>query len=177
MNYKKLNWGNKKEVNVVIEIPKGSSNKYEYDKETETFKLDRTMHSAVFYPFDYGFIPNTLAEDGDNLDIIVLIEKPTFTGCVIKARVIGVLEMEDEKGMDYKIISVPIETIEPRKAEINDINDLPEHEKKEIRNFMEHYKTLEPHKWAKIKGFQSKEKAMEIILKIINKEWKKCMNW
>lgn len=170
MNYEKLPWGTKEEINVVIEIPKGSSNKYEYDKETETFKLDRTMHSAVFYPFDYGFIPNTLAEDGDNLDVIVLIEKPTFTGCIIKARVIGVLEMEDEKGIDNKIITVPIESIEPRKAEIKDINDLTEHEKKEIREFMEHYKSLEPNKWAKIKEFQSKEKAMEIILKSINKE-------
>jgi len=167
MNYKKLTWGKEDEINVIIEIPKGSSNKYEYDKELETFKLDRTMHSAVFYPFDYGFIPNTKADDGDDLDAIVLIEKPTFTGCLIKTRVIGALEMEDEKGEDYKIITVPIEKVEPRKTEIRDIKDLSKHEKKEIEEFMEHYKDLEPHKWVKIIGFKTKQEAIEIIKKSI----------
>ena len=167
MEYKKMKWGTLEELNAIIEIPKGSSNKYEYDKENDLIRLDRTMHSAVFYPFDYGFIPGTKAEDGDPLDIIVLIEKPTFPGCLIKTRPIAVLEMEDENGKDYKIISVPINKIEPRKKEIKTIEDLSEHERREIIDFMEHYKDLEPHKWVKIKGFKSKEEAEKIIKKSI----------
>ena len=167
MNYNNMKWGKINELNIVIEIPKGSSNKYEYDEKNDLFRLDRTIHSAVFYPFDYGFIPGTKAEDGDALDAIVLVEKPTFTGCLIKARPIGMLEMEDEKGKDYKIITVPIEKVEPRKAEIKTINDLSKHEKEEIKEFMEHYKDLEPHKWVKIIGFKPKEEAIKIIEKSI----------
>ncbi len=167
MNYKTIKWGKIEELNVIIEIPKGSSNKYEYDKENDLFKLDRTMHSAVFYPFDYGFIPGTEAEDGDALDAIVLVEKPTFPGCLVKARPVGLLEMEDENGKDYKIITVPIEKIEPRKAEIKTIENLSKHEKEEIEEFMKHYKDLEPRKWVKITGFKSKEEAIKIIEKSI----------
>ena len=110
MNYiKDIPIGNPpNEINVVIEVPKGSSNKYEYDEEHNYFKIDRALHSAVFYPFDYGFVPQTRSKDSDALDVIVLTEQPTFPGCVIRARPIGVLEMEDESGIDYKILSVPI---------------------------------------------------------------------
>jgi inorganic pyrophosphatase len=117
-------------INIFIEIPKGSSNKYELDKETNKIRLDRTLYSSVHFPFEYGFIENTLADDGDPLDVVVLATNPTFPGCVVPAKIIGMLNMEDESGLDYKIIAVPDDKIDPRFKEINDINDLKEHEKK-----------------------------------------------
>lgn len=170
MDYiKKIPRGDERGINIVIEVTRGSSNKYEYDEKLQVFKLDRTLHSAVFYPFDYGFIPQTRGEDNDALDAIVLTEQPTFPGCVIKTRVIGMLEMEDQKGVDTKIITVPIESIEPRKSEIKTIANLPEHQKKEIEEFMRHYKSLEPNKWTKIKGFREKEYAIEEIKKSVER--------
>ncbi|MFH0987172.1 MAG: inorganic diphosphatase [Candidatus Micrarchaeota archaeon] len=154
-----------KEVNAVIEVPKGSSNKYEYDAKENCFKLDRALHSAVFFPFDYGFIPGTKSIDGDALDIMVLTEQPTFTGCVIKSRVIGLFEMEDESGTDYKIVAVPASDVEPRLKEIKTVNDLQSHRKKEIEDFMSHYKSLEPKKWVRIVGFKGIDKAYKIIKK------------
>ena len=94
-------------VNAVIEIPKGSAHKYEYDKELNVFKLDRTLYSPVHYPGAYGFIPRTLAEDGDPLDVVVIIDGPTFTGCLIEVRPLGVLVMRDDMGLDHKILAVP----------------------------------------------------------------------
>ncbi|GMX58431.1 MAG: inorganic diphosphatase [Candidatus Microsyncoccus archaeolyticus] len=152
-------------INIFIEIPKGSSNKYELDKETNKIRLDRTLYSSVHFPFEYGFIENTLADDGDPLDVVVLATNPTFPGCVVPAKIIGMLNMEDESGLDYKIIAVPDDKIDPRFKEINDINDLKEHEKKEIQEFFEIYKRLEPNKWVKVTGFESREKAEEIIEK------------
>ena len=95
------------EINVIVEVPKNSSNKYEYDEEKGNFKLDRIIHSPLFFPFEYGFIPQTLSEDGDALDIVLLATFPTFVGCLVKAIPVGVLLMEDEKGVDHKIIAVP----------------------------------------------------------------------
>ncbi len=158
-----ISHGSLEGLNVIIEIPKGSSNKYEYDEKLEVFRLDRALHSAMFFPFDYGFIPQTRAEDMDPLDAIVLTEQPTFPGCVIKTRIIGALKMEDQAGNDIKIITVPISSIEPRKSEIKSIKDLPNHVKKEIQDFMLNYKKLEPGKWAKVHGFLDVEHAKEII--------------
>jgi len=152
-------------IKAVVEIPKGSSNKYEYDEKYDCFKLDRSLHSSMIFPFEYGFIPKTKAEDGDALDIIILTEKPTFPGCLVTVRVIGLLKMEDEKGYDYKIISVPINKIEPRKSKIKSINDLEEHIRKEVLNFMEDYKKLEPHKWVKVMGFGDAKEALSAIKK------------
>jgi inorganic pyrophosphatase len=159
-------------INVFIEIPKGSCNKYELDKETNKITLDRTLYSSVHFPFEYGFIENTLSEDGDPLDVVVLSTNPTFPGCVVPAKVIGLLNMEDESGIDYKIIVAPDDKIDPRFKEINDISDLAEHQKKEIQEFFEIYKRLEPNKWVKVVGFESKEKAEEIIEKCKTKDTK-----
>ena len=150
-------------MNIFIENPKGTSNKYELDKETGKIMLDRSLYSSVFWPFEYGFIENTLSEDGDPLDVVVLVNEPTFPGCVIPSKIIGMLDMEDESGIDYKIIAVPDDKIDPRFKHINSIDDLTEHQKKEIQEFFETYKRLEPNKWVKVVGFKSKEEAEKII--------------
>jgi len=152
-------------MNIFIENPKGSSNKYELDKESGKIMLDRALYSSVYWPFEYGFIENTLSDDGDPLDVVVLVNEPTFPGCVIPCKIIGMLDMEDESGIDYKIIAVPDDKIDPRFKHINSIDDLPEHQRKEIQEFFETYKRLEPNKWVKVTGFKSKEVAEEIIEK------------
>lgn len=159
------------EINVVIDIPKGSSNKYEYQEDKGYFELDRVMYSPFFYPFDYGFIPQTASEDGDSLDVVLLTTFPTFSGCVIKARPIGVFLMKDEEGPDNKIIAVPLENVDPRFKEIQDIKDVSEHLKKEIEVFFSDYKKLEKEKYKLVKtdGYQGVEKAKEIIKKAIKK--------
>ncbi len=126
------------EVNVVIEIPMGSGIKYEIDKETGLVFVDRILFTAMHYPFNYGFVPGTLEEDGDPVDVLVLGYEPLHPGVVIRARPIGVLETEDEKGRDAKIIAVPIEKIDPRFENIRDINDLPQNFKDRIAHFFEH---------------------------------------
>lgn len=128
-------------VNMIVEIPQGSSNKYEYDHELDIFKLDRTLYSPLFYPFDYGWICDTLAEDGDPLDILVITTQPTFPGCLIAARPLGVLMMRDEKGPDEKILAVA--AADPRFAEVEKLADLPTHILKEIVHFFDIYKELE----------------------------------
>lgn len=128
-------------VDAMIEIPKGSRNKYEWDVKRGAFRLDRVLYSSVHYPADYGFIPGTLAEDGDPLDILVLVEEPSFTGCLIEARPIGMLEMADDKGRDLKVLAVP--AVDPRFDEIDDLTKLPRHWRLEIAEFFEIYKRLE----------------------------------
>ncbi|MFZ3057822.1 MAG: inorganic diphosphatase [Minisyncoccales bacterium] len=152
-------------LNIFIENPKGSSNKYELDKESGKIMLDRALYSSVFWPFEYGFIENTLSEDGDPLDAVVLVNEPTFPGCVIPCKIIGMLDMEDESGIDYKIIAVPDDKIDPRFKHINSVDDLTEHQKKELQEFFEIYKRLEPNKWVKVVGFKSKEEAEATIEK------------
>lgn len=124
-----------------IEIPKGSRNKYEFDKELRAFKLDRVLFSSVHYPTDYGYIPETLWDDGDPLDILVLVTEPTFPGCLIDARPIGGLDMADEHGSDFKVLAVPCN--DPRFSNVLSLEGLPEHLLKEIANFFETYKILE----------------------------------
>lgn len=148
---------------VFVEIPKGSSQKYEFDEELKTVKLDRVLYSPMYFPWEYGFIKDTKGKDGDPLDCILFNTFPTFPGCLIKARPIGLLEMEDESGIDTKILAVPIEKIDPRFKEIQDIDDLPEHLKKEIKEFFENYKNLEPGKWVKLKEFKGKKEAERMI--------------
>lgn len=169
--YKDISSGNNppEEINVIIDIPKGCSNKYEYKEEKGYFELDRVLYSPIFFPFEYGFIPQTSSEDGDGLDVVLLLTYPTFSGCLIKARPIGVLLMEDEAGIDHKIIAVPQEKIDPRFKEIQDIKDLSEHLKKEIQVFFEDMKKLEPGKFVKIKGWEKADKAKEIIEKAIKR--------
>lgn len=148
-------------IEVVIEIPKGSRNKYEYDHERHVIRLDRRLFSATIYPADYGFVPDTLGEDEDPLDALVLLEDPTFPGCLVRARPVGVFWMEDEKGPDAKIICVP--EGDPAWAAINDLADLPGHLLDEIEHFFDVYKTLEPDKSSSTAGYEGRAKALEVI--------------
>jgi inorganic pyrophosphatase len=132
------------DVEVIVEIPKGQRNKYEIDHDTGRIRLDRMLFTSTRYPADYGFIEDTLGGDGDPLDALVLLEEPTFPGCLVTARVIGMFQMTDEKGPDDKILSVPAR--DPRWEHVQDIRHLPEFERLEIQHFFEVYKELEPGK-------------------------------
>jgi inorganic pyrophosphatase len=127
--------------NVVVEIPKGSANKYEYDPELGVFRLDRTLYSPMHYPGDYGFVPSTLAADNDPLDVLVLVESPTFTGCIIEVRTIGMLAMTDQGKEDLKLLCVP--TRDPRSETLKDYRDVHPHRLREIEHFFSIYKELE----------------------------------
>lgn len=155
------------EINVFIEIPQGSSIKYELDKDSGVIMVDRFAYTAMFYPFNYGFIPNSHAEDGDPVDVLVISTYPVHPGVVIPSRPIGMLEMEDEEGIDTKIIAVPTTKVDPFFSQVKDITDLDETTKKKIQHFFNHYKELEPGKWVKTKKFLGKEKAFEAIKKSI----------
>ena len=132
------------EFDVFIEIPKGQRNKYELDKATGRLRLDRMLFTATRYPADYGFIEDTLGEDDDPLDALVLVEEPTFPGCLIRCRAIGMFRMTDEKGPDDKVLCVPAG--DPRQEHLQDIRHLPEFDRLEIQHFFETYKDLEPGK-------------------------------
>lgn len=147
-------------VTVVIEIPKGSRNKYEYDKERKALKFDRMLFSAVHYPSDYGFIQGTLAQDGDPLDALVLVWEPTFPGCIIEAKPVGLFKMWDEKGPDEKILCVPI--YDPLWNHIKKISDVPPHLLKEIEHFFAVYKELEKKKTG-VEGWEDYESAVKVI--------------
>jgi inorganic pyrophosphatase len=147
-------------IEALIEIPSGSRNKYEYDHERGIFRLDRVLYSSVHYPTDYGFIPDTLADDGDPLDILVVMEEPTFPGCYVRARPVGTLVMTDEKGLDEKILAVPVD--DPRFDGIEELDQLHPHWLREIENFFATYKTLQ-NKVVTIKGWESRQAAWEII--------------
>jgi len=147
-------------INVVVEIPRGSHHKYEYDEKFDEIRLDRVLHSPVFYPADYGFVPHTRSEDGDHLDVLVLITEPLFPGCVLSVRPVGVLDMEDNAGQDWKIVAVAEK--DPKLSKIKDITDVDEHYKKEIVHFFEVYKHLED-KWAKVAGWLGKDEAYRIL--------------
>src|SRR5437868_12896039 len=137
-------------VQVIIEIPKGSTNKYEYDPGLGVFKLDRTLYSPVHYPGDYGFIPGTLASDGDPMDVLALVEEPSFPGCMIEVRPIGVLNMVDKGDADKKIIAVPDRN--PRFEDVKSMDEIFPHVKREIQHFFTIYKELEG-KVTKLKGW------------------------
>src|SRR5579884_787039 len=128
-------------VEVLVEIPRGSRNKYEYDELLGLVRLDRVLFSSVHYPTDYGFIPGTRAPDGDHLDVLVVVQEPTFPGCLVPARPVGALEMRDENGTDHKILAVPVG--DPRFADVRDIGDLAGHWLREIETFFATYKTLQ----------------------------------
>ncbi len=167
MNYEKISAGKNppSEINVLIEIPQNSSIKYELDKKSGAVFVDRFLYTSMVYPFNYGFIPQTQADDGDPVDVIVISSLAVSPGSVIPSRPIGLLEMEDEAGLDNKVIAVPTEKIDPFFASVKDIEDLEESLKQKIKHFFENYKTLEPGKWVKIKNFLPKEAAEEEIKK------------
>ncbi len=145
---------------VSVEIPKGSRNKYEYDSRRKVIKFDRMLFSAVHYPSDYGFIPDTLALDGDPLDALVLVTEPTFPGCQIEARPIGLFKMTDEKGPDEKILCIPIS--DPLWNHITSLDEVPPHLLKEIEHFFHVYKDLEDKKTS-VEGWAHKQAAYDII--------------
>jgi len=168
MDISKIGHGeNPDAVKAIIEVPYGSNVKYELDKDSGAIEVDRVMYSAMFYPANYGFVANTLSDDGDPADILVISEYPLYPGCYIKSRLIGVLMMEDESGIDEKLIAVPADKIDPTYSAIRDIDDLPEHTLNKIKNFFETYKMLEPNKWVKVTGFKGKKEAQEILSKAI----------
>ncbi len=146
----------------VIEIPKGSRNKYEVDHETGRVYLDRVLFTTFVYPTDYGFFENTLGLDGDPVDVLVLLDYPLFPGVGVSVRPVAVFNMTDDGGSDAKVIAVPEK--DPRWAHIQDIDDIPEYTKKEIEHFFEHYKDLEPGKWVKTEGWQGQADAEKVIL-------------
>jgi len=150
----------KYQVEALIEIPKGTQNKYEFDSGREVFRLDRVLYSPLHYPTDYGFIPETLAADGDALDILVLITNPTFPGCLVPAYVIGDLAMRDDQGFDTKILSVA--RGDPRLANIKSYSNLEPHLIKELEYFFRRYKELEE-KTSRIGSWHDADHAMEVI--------------
>ncbi len=167
MNFEAIGVGKKapEVINAVVEIPKGSHNKYEYDEESGLFKLDRVLYSPMHYPLDYGFIPQTRSEDGDHLDVLIIGSDPTFVGCVVDARPIGILHMIDSGEPDAKILAV--QTKNPRFESIKDINDLEmynAHLLKEISHFFKVYKDLQG-KEVHIEGWKGRDAAIEEIEK------------
>lgn len=167
MNISKLSPGKNapEEVNVLVEIPAGSSVKYELDKAAGVIAVDRFNYTAMGYPFNYGFVPGTAAEDGDPTDVLVLSSQPVYPGCLIPVRPIGMLEMEDEEGIDTKIIAVPTKKVDPFYSQVEDIKDVDDATKNKIKHFFDHYKELEPGKWVKTRNFLNKGKALEAIKK------------
>lgn len=151
---------NRPTIDVFIEIPKGSRNKYEYDKEKKVLRFDRMLFSAVHYPSDYGYIPDTLALDGDPLDVLVMVTEPTFPGCMIESKPIGLFKMWDEKGPDEKILCVPLS--DPLWNHIEHLEQVPPHLLKEIEHFFSVYKDLEEKKVG-IQGWDGVDAAIKTI--------------
>lgn len=153
-------------MNVVVEVISGSRDKYEYNREWEVFMLDRVLHSSVIFPVEYGFIPQTWFDDDDPLDTMILSYEPLEVGCIVKVRPLGVLILEDEMGEDPKILSVPIS--DPRFEGYRRLSDVHPHLLREIQEFFETYKRLEPKKWVKFKAWEEAEEAKRIIEYAIN---------
>lgn len=169
MDIKKVSIGKNppEQINVFIEIPKDTNIKYEVDKDSGVIFVDRFLYTAMNYPFNYGFVPNTLGDDGDPLDVLVLSEHAVVPGVVIPSHVIGMLEMEDEAGVDTKLLAVPEEKIDPLTGKYQEITDVPDMTKNKLKHFFENYKTLEPGKWVKIKEWKGKTEALEAVRKAI----------
>ena len=149
-------------VRMIVEIPKNSGNKYEYDAALGVFRLDRTLYSPMHYPGDYGFVPGTVAEDGDPLDVLVLVDQPSFTGCLIEVRSVGVLNMVDQNLPDTKILAVPNKN--PRYDEVHTVDQVYPHTRGEIETFFTIYKELEG-KRTEMKGWQGPRQAREAIVR------------
>ena len=147
-------------VEIVVEIPRGSRNKYEFDEHAGVYRLDRVLSSAVYYNFDYGFIEGTRADDGDHTDALLLIDEPTFTGCHVWARPIGVLEMRDDKGGDFKVLCVA--EGDPHQAHVERLDQVRPHRLIEIENFFNTYKMLED-KNVDVDGWADRDRALEIL--------------
>ncbi len=165
------------DINVIIEIPTQSDPvKYEVDKETGTLCVDRFMSTAMYYPCNYGYVPQTLSEDGDPVDVLVITPFPLISGSVIRCRPVGILRMEDESGIDAKILALPVDKLTQQYLNIKSLQDLPVGTLEAIRHFFEHYKDLEKGKWVKVQGWEGIEPAKQEIIAGIQryKEHKKA---
>lgn len=165
MGFKHVPYGSLEEFNVIVEIPQGSQDKYEYREDLDLIELDRVLFTAQRYPCNYGFIPQTRAEDGDHSDVLLFSTNPFFHGAMVKARAIGFMKMDDSGEVDDKILAVPVH--DARFAHVKSLEDLPDHSPKEIANFFETYKLLQ-NKEVKVTGFEPKEKALEYIQKTLD---------
>ncbi|MBO6920263.1 MAG: inorganic diphosphatase [Rhizobiaceae bacterium] len=158
------------DINVIIEVPVGGHPiKYEMDKDSGTLIVDRFLYTPMTYPGNYGFVPHTLSDDGDPIDVLVCNTRPLIPGCVINVRPVGVLVMEDNSGEDEKIIAVPSTELTKRYDKIGDISDMPDITLQQIEHFFEHYKDLEPGKWVKIGDWQNVDRAKELIVSSIER--------
>jgi inorganic pyrophosphatase len=155
------------EINVVIEIPKGSNIKYEIDDETGAVFVDRKLFTAMFYPCNYGFIPQTKEKDGDPVDVLVLGNDPVVPLAVMRANPVGMLITADEEGEDAKVVAVPITKVDPTFSDTKDLDSIPHHVQDQIKHFFEHYKELERDKYVKVKGWENKESAKKKIVEAI----------
>lgn len=159
------------DVNVLVEVPMGGDPvKYELDKASGAIFVDRFLHTAMHYPCNYGFVPHTLSDDGDPIDILVATRTPVVPGAIIRARPIGVLIMEDEAGEDEKLLSVPVDALHPYYIDVSSYRDLPRILRDQIQHFFAHYKDLEPDKWVKIKRWGEAEEAHKMIEAAIERE-------
>ncbi|KTQ85385.1 inorganic pyrophosphatase [Aureimonas ureilytica] len=158
------------DINVIIEVPVGGHPiKYEMDKESGALFVDRFLYTPMTYPGNYGFVPHTLSDDGDPIDVLVCSTRPLFPSCVINCRPIGVLKMEDNKGLDEKVIAVPSPALTQRYVKVEEYTDLPEITLKQIEHFFEHYKDLEPGKWVKIGGWGDAAEARKLISEAVTR--------
>jgi len=158
------------DVNVIIEVPVGGNPiKYELDKEAGTLVVDRFLYTPMTYPGNYGFVPHTLSDDGDPIDVLVCNSRPLVPGCVINVRPIGVLIMEDNAGLDEKIIAVPSPHLTRRFEDVQDYTDIPEITRQQIAHFFEHYKDLEPGKWVKVGDWGDAGEARRLIVEAIDR--------
>jgi len=158
------------DVNVIVEVPVGTEPvKYELDKESGALFVDRIMHTSMRYPCNYGFIPHTLADDGDPVDVLLANHTPIMPGAVVRCRPIGVLIMEDESGMDEKLLMVPVDELNPWYAKVTTYTELPELFLDRVTHFFQHYKDLEEGKWVKITGYGDEHKAAELIMEGIER--------
>lgn len=176
MNIEKISAGKDvpNQVNVIIEVPMNSDPvKYETDKDSGAIFVDRFIATPMYYPCNYGFIPHTLSDDGDPVDVLVVSDFPIISGAVIAVKPIGVLIMEDEKGMDEKILAVPSKKLNSQFENIEEYNKLPESLINKIKHFFEHYKDLEKEKWVKVVGFEDSKKAKQLILEAFKRVNKK----
>ncbi|MEZ5789644.1 MAG: inorganic diphosphatase [Nitratireductor sp.] len=156
------------DINVIVEVPVGGQPiKYEMDKDAGTLVVDRFLYTPMTYPGNYGFVPHTLSDDGDPIDVLICNTRPLIPGCVINVRPIGVLIMEDNSGQDEKVIAVPSPQLTQRYADVHEFSDLPEITLKQIQHFFEHYKDLEPGKWVKIGDWLGASEAQRLILEAI----------
>lgn len=156
------------DINVVIEIPMGGEPvKYEVDKTSGALVVDRFLHVAMRYPANYGFVPNTLADDGDPIDALVICPTPVIPGAIVRCRPIGALLMEDENGLDEKIVTVPVDRLHPYYRQVRSIHDLPEILRDQVAHFFSHYKDLEPGKWVRVSRWQGPDFAGEQIMRAV----------